>query len=120
METFKQRTKKDIYDQEYKKTNYDQVAIRVKKGKREEYQQAAENFGLGYGEMIRLAVEKFIADRSDEPFTKPVKPENQLSTEERKLIDAFNQYTQEGRKAIVKLVETLAPKNSDVTKEELK
>lgn len=31
MEMLKQRTKKDIYDQEYKKTNYDQVAIRVKK-----------------------------------------------------------------------------------------
>lgn len=112
MEMLKQRTKKDIYDQEYKKTNYDQVAIRVKKGKREEYQQAAENFGLGYGEMIRLAVEKFIAERSGESFTKPEKPES-LSADERRLVETFAKCPEHVKPAIRKILAELATKGGE-------
>lgn len=58
------KTPRSEYDRDYKKMHYDQIAFRVKKGKREEYQQAANDFGLGLSEMIRLAVETYIADRS--------------------------------------------------------
>lgn len=108
-------TKKDTYDREYKKLNYDQVSIRVKKGKREEYQQAAEDFGLGYAEMIRLAVDTFIAEKSLQdlparivkpaPISKPESPK--LSVEERRLLDEFNKLPPDVQKSIAKMIRAI-------------
>ena len=39
---------------------YDQILVRVKKGKREEWKQAAEMRGIGYVEMIRQATDEYI------------------------------------------------------------
>ena len=103
MLTQEQRTKKDIYDQEYKKANYDQIAIRVKKGKREEYQQAAEDFGLGQAEMFRLAIEYFISERRLQEF-KPAsspKPES-ISAADKRLVEEFNQLPVEAQKHFLK------------------
>lgn len=115
--TIAERTKKDIYDQEYKKANYDQVSIRVKKGKREEYQQAAENFGLGYAEMIRLAVETFIAERSLQDL--PVKPASmnkqptaeKLTSSERTLLDEFNQLPTDAQKSLIRFLRSVNQHN---------
>lgn len=49
---------------EYKKETYDRIGLVVRKGKRAEYQQATEDFGMTQAEMFRLAVETFIAERS--------------------------------------------------------
>ena len=106
-----QKTKKDIYDQEYKKANYDQIAIRVRKGKKDEYQQAADEFGLGQAEMIRLAIEYFISERRLQEF-KPFsvnKPES-ISANERKLLDAFAKCPEHVKPAIRKILEELATK----------
>ena len=46
--------------QKYNQKAYDQVLIRVKKGKREEYRLAAEARGVGLMEMFRLGVEEYI------------------------------------------------------------
>lgn len=48
-------------DYSYKKANYDQILIRVKKGKQQDYRQAADTLGLGQMEMFRRAVDEFIA-----------------------------------------------------------
>lgn len=49
-----------LSQQKYNDKTYDRLAILVKKGKRDEYKQAAEERGLKYAEMIRLAIEEFI------------------------------------------------------------
>ena len=101
-------TKKDAYDAEYKRNNYDKIFFLVKKGKRAEYQQAAENFGLGQAEMIRLAVETFIAERSLQDL--PVKPApmakeqpaEKLTSTEKNLLDEFNRLPVDVQKAFLK------------------
>lgn len=49
-----------ISRQTYNDTHYDQILIRVKKGKRDEYKQAAAERGIGFMEMFRVSVEEFI------------------------------------------------------------
>ena len=51
-----------IAQQKYNSKNLDSVTFRVKKGKKEEYKEAAEVRGLGFMEMIRLAIEEYIAN----------------------------------------------------------
>lgn len=51
-----------LSQQKYNDRTYDRLAILIKKGKREEYKKAAEERGLGYAEMIRLAIEEYIAN----------------------------------------------------------
>ena len=105
-------TAKDIYDSGYKKTHYDQVAFRVKKGKREEYKSAAQDFGVSLSELLKTAVETYIADRSlhDLPV-KPApifKPESQeLSAEERRLLDEFNKLSPDVQKSIAKMIRVI-------------
>lgn len=53
-----QRLAQNKYDQK----TYDQILIRVKKGRREEYKQAAALRGVGFMEMIRLAIDEYIAN----------------------------------------------------------
>lgn len=88
--------------QKYKDNNYDRLAILIKKGKREEYKQAAERLGLGYAEMIRLAIDAFIAENAGEEF-KTTTPAP-MTAEERKLIDDFNALPDDVRKSISKLI----------------
>lgn len=106
-------TKKDVYDAEYKRNNYDKIFFLVKKGKRAEYQQAAEDFGMTQAEMIRLAVETFIAEKSLQDL--PVKPApinkqqtaEKLSSAERALLDEFNRLPVDSQKALLKFLKTL-------------
>ena len=49
-----------IAQAKYNADNYDRVAILIKKGKREEWKQAAAARSLGYAEMIRQSVEEYI------------------------------------------------------------
>lgn len=103
-------TKKDAYDAEYKKANYDKIFFLVKKGKREEYKQAAEDFGLGQAEMIRLAVDTFIAEKSLQDLpTRIVKPapQEKISDEERRLLDEFNKLPTDVQKSIAKMIRTI-------------
>lgn len=51
------------YDRVYKVENYDQMLVRVRKGKRSEYQQAAREFGISLRELVQTGVEEFIARR---------------------------------------------------------
>lgn len=54
-------TAKKVYDANYLKANYDNIVLRVKKGKHAEYKQAAENFGISLRELLQSGVEEFIA-----------------------------------------------------------
>ena len=115
-------------DKEYKKNNYDSILFRVKKGKKAEYQQAASELGLGKMELMRVAVEEYIAHRRDEKSVgsrdadlSPVdtnnapitckQPEQNLSTEQKQLIEEFNKLPVETQKAFLKLF-TLINQNS--------
>ena len=98
---------------EYRKEKYDNVSFKVPKGKRQEYQQAAADFGIAQSEMFRQAVEIFIAEKSlqDLPLNpapmKTQKPENSLSSEQKKILDEFNQLSIETQKAFMKLFKTI-------------
>lgn len=106
------KTPRSEYDRDYKKMHYDQIAFRVKKGKREEYQQAANDFGLGLSEMIRLAVETYIADRSlhDLPVKPaPIKitPEPQITKEQRAMLEEISKLPVDTQKALLKFLRSL-------------
>lgn len=99
-------------NQEYKDSNYDRLAILVRKGKRDEYKAAASDLGLGYAEMIRSAVEEYIQRHRGEvviPATAKVAAEK-ISADERRLLDAAAKFPQDTRKLFLKLVEDLAAK----------
>ena len=98
---------------EYKRAKYDNFSFQAPKGKRLEYQQAAEDFGMTQAEMFRLAVETFIAERSLQDL--PVKPApierqptaEKLSAQERTLLDEFNRLPVDAQKALLKFLKTL-------------
>ena len=51
-----------IAQQKYNSKNLDSITFRVKKGKKEEYKAAADARGIGFMEMIRLAIEEYITN----------------------------------------------------------
>ena len=93
---------------EYQKATYDRIGLVVKKGKREEYQQAAQDFGLTLSELLKISIETYIADRSLHDL--PVKPapmakeppSEKLSTQEKTLLDEFNRLPVDVQKAFLK------------------
>ena len=103
-------------DYEYKKANYDQILIRVKKGKQVAYTEAAAALGIGRMEMFRRAVDEFIANHAAETYggelnhTQPaqiVDTSPRLTGDEKKLIDAFNNLSPEAQKALLKFLDAL-------------
>ena len=83
-----------ISRQKYESKAYDQILLKVRKGKRDEYKQAAEKLGLGQMEMIRLATETFIAAHNGGDFRATLENElgiSELTDEEKQLLDAFKQ-----------------------------
>lgn len=50
----------------YNAKTYDQVLVRVKKGKRDEYRKEAELRGLGLMEFFRQAAEEYISNHKVE------------------------------------------------------
>ena len=48
----------------YRDNNYDRIELNVKKGKKAEYKQAAEGFGIGLMELARRGIEEYIANHS--------------------------------------------------------
>ena len=46
----------------YNAANYDRVAILVKKGKRDEWKQAAAARGIAYADLIRRGADEYIAN----------------------------------------------------------
>lgn len=93
------------YDQQYKAANYDSILVRVRKGKREEYKQVADNCGLGLMELFRRGVEEFIANHGGEI---PAPRVDAITSEQRKILDALGELPPAVRKSIVKLISELA------------
>lgn len=103
-------TAKDVYDREYKKANYDNILVRVKKGKKEEYQQIADDFGFGQAEMIRLAIEEFIANHTGEvmtPAPMAAQSANKLSAADKQLLDEFSKLPADAQKSLMKFLKTI-------------
>lgn len=48
----------------YRDKTFDRMELIVKKGKKEEYKQAAEGFGIGLMELARRGIEEYIANHS--------------------------------------------------------
>ena len=96
-------------NQAYKKANYDHILFRVKKGVNEQYTEwAAAAMGVGQMEMIRRAIDEYIANHGGEgvPTVAPVKPA--LTVEQRKILDATDSLPESSRKALLKFLQTLA------------
>ncbi|MBR4152752.1 MAG: hypothetical protein IKT98_07305 [Selenomonadaceae bacterium] len=95
---------------EYKKATYDRIGLVVRKGKRKEYQQAADDFGLSLSELIKIAIEKFIAEQSYESFTSQTiktpftpKSEQKLTEEQKRLVEEFSNLPVDTQKAFMKV-----------------
>lgn len=102
-------------DYDYKKANYDQILIRVKKGKQQDYRQAADALGIGQMEMFRRAVDEFIQNHAAETCgelnhtqtAQIVDASPRLTGNEKKLVDAFNNLSPEAQKALLKFLDAL-------------
>lgn len=96
-------------DYEYKKSKYDTIVFRVKKGKATEYRQAAQDLGVGFWNLLQTGVEEFIANHLGGDFL-PVKPApmtkeppaEKLTSVERTLLDEFNRLPVDVQKAFLK------------------
>ena len=86
----------------------DRIAADVPKGKREVYNAAAKELNLSLAKLIQAGVEEYIANHAGEVVT--VKPENQLSAEERRLLDEFNQLPGDAQKHLLKFVKAVNKK----------
>lgn len=93
-----------ISRQKYESKAYDQILLKVRKGKRAEYKAAADEFGLGQMEMIRLAVEEFIERHGGETVPRPPKPDP-LPAADKRLVEEFNQLPVEVKGTIRRLIE---------------
>ena len=54
------RVAKQKYNDEYNKTAYDNLHLRVKKGIKDEYKQAADDLGLSLAGLVTAAVDEYI------------------------------------------------------------
>ena len=90
-----------IAQQKYDQKAYDQILIKVRKGKREEYRLAAEEMGLGQMELFRRGVEEYIANHGGELPATPPKPES-ISAADKRLVEEFNQLPVEAQKHFLK------------------
>lgn len=100
----------------YRAGNIDVVSFDVKKGKRDEYKAAAAAMGLGQMEMIRRAIEEYIANHGEGvPTVAPVKPAfiaPQLSSEQRKILDTIESLPPDARRALMKFLHALQAEQS--------
>lgn len=49
----------------YRDKNFDRLEIIVRKGKKAEYKQAADSFGIGLMELARRGIEEYIANHRE-------------------------------------------------------
>lgn len=93
----------------YESKAYDQILLKVKKGKREEYKTAAAERGLGQMEMIRAAIEEYISNHAGAvPATTPTPAAETLTADEKQLLAAFAKCPENMRPTLKKLVEQVA------------
>ncbi len=105
-------------NQAYKKANYDQILFRVKKGVNEQYTQWAAAMGVGKMEMIRRAIDEYIANHGGEGVQEvaPVKSApigTMLTAEQRKILEAVDSLPESSRKALLKFLQTLVDAKLD-------
>ena len=97
----------------YRAKVYDRVSIDVPKGKRDAYNLAAKELKLSLAMLIQNGVEEFIKNHAGEKVTLDVKPENQLSAADKKLIEAFGKCPEHVKPTLKKLIEQLAKGGGD-------
>ena len=90
----------------------DRLVVDVPKGKRDVYVSAAHEFGISISGLIQLGVEEFIATHADNESVKKVKAHEKLSSQERRLVKAFETLPKESRSIVLRLVEDFALKVS--------
>ena len=90
----------------------DRLTVNLPEGKRDMYTSAAHTFGISISGLVQLGVEEFIANHADEESGRKVKACEKLSSQERKLLKAFDALPKESRTIVLKLVEDFAIKVS--------
>lgn len=107
-----------LAQQKYDQKSYDQILIKVRKGKRDEYKEKALELGFGQMEMIRAAIEEFIQRHAGEDFSEAnqltatsmstvEKPGETLSLEEKKLLEDFRQMPANLQKHVRGLIQAI-------------
>ena len=100
-------TPQKLAQAKYDQKSYDQILIKVRKGKRDEYKNAAETLGLGQMELFRTAVEEYIQNRTSEVVTEKREVET-LTAEQRRLLENFARLPKSTRTKFTGLLEEVA------------
>ena len=95
---------------DYKKANYDQILFRVRKGKREEYQQAAESLGLSFWAFLQKGVEEYISNHANEKIQLVTEKPESLSAADRRLVEEFKSLSPKNQKALREIISELVDK----------
>ncbi|MBR4382332.1 MAG: hypothetical protein IKP64_02115 [Selenomonadaceae bacterium] len=100
---------------EYRATKYEHIGFWVEKGTRAKYRLVATAIGWGQSEMIRQAIDEFIARHATE-IRGELNPAQQaqiidalpqLTRDEKHLVDAFKNLSPEAQKALLKFLDAL-------------
>ena len=101
-------------DYEYKKTKYDSILFRVKKGKADDYRQAAQDLGIKFWDLIQAGVEEYIANHGGEEINSSQvmtsQPSEKLSAEQKKLVEEFSRLPPDAQKFLLKFLKALNEK----------
>jgi len=97
-------------NQEYKNANYDRLAIWIKKGKRDEYKQAAAQQGMSLAAFLTraadLLVQYGVEDFANHAATDAESPAQvaaeKLSADERRLVEEFAKLPADAQKHFLK------------------
>ena len=82
---------------QYEANTYDTITFKARKGKNAEWTEAAGIIGLGKMEMIRRAIDEFIA-----------------RPQQKKLLDAVDALPEDAQKTLLKFLQQLAADNQHV------
>lgn len=83
----------------------DRIAADVPKGKREVYRTAAKELQISLASLIQNGVEEYIQNHAGEVVA--VKPENQLSAADKKLLENFNSLSPKRQKVLRDIISEL-------------
>lgn len=95
-------TNRREYDKAYKVENYDQLLVRVKKGKRAEYKSKAAGLGLSLSVLIQRGVESYgVSSEGNVPN------QSTLSAEQKIFVDEFSKLPADVQKHFLKVFKAI-------------
>ena len=90
-----------LASKKYREKTYDTIGFDVKKGKREEFKQAASRLGLSLAAFLTLAADKLMVDSGGGEI---ISSDPKLSAADKKLVEDFKSLSPNQQKIISELI----------------